>query len=68
MVWTSETRPICGAGSLDSLTRAALQKLARSFDKAKKSCTHTRRHRRNTPYPPSICKNIERKGLQICIS
>src|SRR6266481_1181999 len=25
VVWTSETRPICGAGSLDSLTRAALQ-------------------------------------------
>jgi hypothetical protein len=25
-VCTNETRPICGAGSLDSLTRAALQK------------------------------------------
>src|SRR6266571_1368775 len=24
VVWTNETRPICGAGSLDSLTRAAL--------------------------------------------
>src|SRR5260370_9861753 len=24
VVWTDETRPICGAGSLDSLTRAAL--------------------------------------------
>jgi hypothetical protein len=27
VVWTSETRPICGAGSLDSLTRAALRKI-----------------------------------------
>jgi hypothetical protein len=25
VVWTNETRPIRGAGSLDSLTRAALQ-------------------------------------------
>jgi len=27
VVCTNETRPICGAGSLDSLTRAALQKI-----------------------------------------
>ena len=26
MVWTNETRPICGAGPLDSLARAALPK------------------------------------------
>jgi len=33
VVWTSETRPICGAGSLDSLTRAALpSKLAGKGD------------------------------------
>ena len=34
MVWIGETRPIRGAGSLDSLTRAALpSKLAGTGDK-----------------------------------
>ncbi len=33
MVWTNETRPICGAGPLDSLARAALpRKLAGRSD------------------------------------
>ncbi len=48
MVWISETRPIRGAGSLDSLTRAALPgKLAGKGDRNSCGCWCVQMPRRN---------------------